>query len=108
MAHTHTTANSVGSRSHACEANPLIESFLDGFAQLMCKILDVFFMGAESLSEGIAVDVLSGDVGGDRTTHLLFGRLAIICVDENAIMQLSSAKGSYGRKVCLCCGNAKG
>jgi hypothetical protein len=86
---------------------PVIDSFLDGYAQLMCKVLDVFFAGPESLTAGVTVDVLSGAAGGAHTTHLLLVRLAVFIADEKAIKQLTSVKGSAGRKLCLFCCNVK-
>jgi hypothetical protein len=84
---------------------PLAESFIDGYCQIMCKTLDIFFKGGASFSDGVTLAFPRAC--GAVDTLLMVASFEVFVSDEKAIKQLSGVKGASGRKLCLFCVNIK-
>jgi hypothetical protein len=85
---------------------PLADSLLDGYCQIMCKTLDIFFRGDASFSDGLTLEFPRAC--GAVITLFLVASFDVFVSDEKAIKQLSGVKGASGRKLCLFCVNIKG
>jgi hypothetical protein len=84
--------------------HPVADDLLDGYCQIMCKVLDVFFKGGASFGDGVSLEFPSAR-GTD--VLLLVASFDIFVSDEKAIKQLTGVKGAAGRKLCLFCMNTK-
>ena len=82
----------------ACIRTTILDTLKDGYCQIMCCVLDVFFVIEGSFKDGV---VLRFDARA-YCTRLHFNTFVS---DEKAIKQLTGVKGASGKKPCLFCMN---
>lgn len=89
----------------ACIRTSIADNLKDGYCQVMCHVLDLFFVNECSFKDGVVFVIPRA--GDDARTYYTCLKFSTFVSDEKAIKQLTGVKGASGRKPCLFCMNVK-